>query len=274
MRIALIGSAFNRSDPTAVPPELRAVLDAETEVRVYLPQVSAFPRNALDLKIQEIGYIDAGLQALRHGCDAVVLNTVGDYGLAALRSATRLPVVGAGEVGAHQAMMLGRPFAVVTIWPRATDFLYRQLLADTALERHCVQVRHVGTEAELGAVGQSDDDYIARMHRGDRGVFDRVVAECRAAVREAGAASLLLGCTCMSPIAAEVASLLEVPVVNPLTAAARYAESLVRLRLAHSPASFAPATAARDAAFEGMAEVAAFQVAVEPCDACVFTPSN
>lgn len=272
MHIALIGSAFRRDDPTALPAELAGVLDAGTEAAIYVPNVSAFPRNPLDIKIQEIGYIEAGLRAKKDGADAIVLNTVGDYGLAALKSAAQMPVVGAGEAGILMTAALGRPFAIVTIWPAATRFLYAQLLADSAAGAHCVRVLHVGSTEELDEIGKADEDYIARMQRGDDTVFDRVIAHCRAAIDQYGASAILLGCTCMSPIAARVAAALEMPVVNPLTAAAKYAEMLVRLKLHHSGKDFAPATVDRATVFEAMAETSAFHVAAEPCEACVFTP--
>lgn len=269
MRLALIGSAFNRTNPTALPPELLAVLQPDTEARIYVPNVSAFPRNHLDLKFQEVGFIEAGLRAAKDGCDAIMLNTVGDYGLEALKSAVRVPVVGAGEAGIFQAAMLGRPFAIVTIWPKATEFLYRRLLTDSGLASQCAQVSFVGSTDELDQIGKADDDYIAKMQRGDSQVFDRIVASCRSAMEDHGATSILLGCTCMSPIAAKVAAALDVPVINPMTNAAKQVELLVRLGLAHSVASFEPATVPRDAAFAAMAETSAFHVAIEPCDACL-----
>jgi allantoin racemase len=274
MQIALIGSAFNRGNPTALPAELRAVLDGGTAARIWVPNVSAFPRNALDLKIQEIGYIEAGLRAAKEGCDAIVLNTVGDYGLAALKSAVRVPVVGAGEAGMFHAAMLGRPFAIVTIWPADTAFLYEQQLRDARLHEQCAKVIFVGSPRELAEVGKVEDDYIARMQRGESAVLDRIVASCRAAVQDHGAASILLGCTCMSPVAAKVAQALEVPVVNPLTTAVKQAELLVRLGLSQSRVNHALADQPRDAAFAAMAETSAFHVAAEQCDACVFTPRD
>lgn len=274
MRLALIGSAFNRNNPTALPSELQAVLEPGTDARIYVPSVSAFPRNHLDLKIQEVGYIEAGLRAAKDGCDAIVLNTVGDYGLEALKSAVRIPVVGAGEAGIFQVAMLGRPFAIVTIWPKATAFLYRSSLMNSGLASQCAEVAHVGSADELSQVGNADDDYIARMQRGDTQMLDRIVASCRSVRDIHGATSILLGCTCMSPIAAQVSAALDVPVVNPLTTAAKQAELLVRLGLSHSAVKFEPATVSRDAAFGAMAETSAFHVSIEPCDACVFSPST
>lgn len=274
MRIALIGSAFNRNDPKAIPAELASVLDSGTEARVYIPGVSAFPRNQLDMKIQEIGYIEAGLRAAKAGCDAIVLNTFGDYGIEALKSAVRVPVVGAGEVGISVAALLGRPFSIVTIWPRVTDFLYAKVLHASGFNSHFAKVAFVGTTDELDVVGKSKDDYIARMQQGDQALFDRIVSTCRSMIDTQGATSILLGCTCMSPVAAKVAAALDVPVVNPLITAAKHAEMLVRLGLTHSSAAFRPAGTSREAVFAAMAETSAFHVLAQACDSCVFTPAS
>ncbi|MEO8656400.1 MAG: aspartate/glutamate racemase family protein [Ramlibacter sp.] len=250
------------------------MLDTGTEPRIYLPGVSAFPRNRLDMKIQEIGYIEAGLRAARDGCDAIVLNTIGDYGIEALKSAVRVPVVGAGEAGISVVASLGRPFSIVTIWPAVTDFLYAQVLHASGLGASCAKVAFVGSTDELEAVGRSDDDYITRMQQGEQLVFERIVAACRAMVDTHGATAILLGCTCMSPVAAKVSAALDVPVVNPLITAAKHAEMLVRLGLRHSPVQYRAAQVARDAAFAAMAETAAFHVSAQACEACVFTPAS
>src|SRR5690606_2729518 len=131
-----------------------------------------------------------------------IVNSVGDYGLAALKSATRKVAVGAGEAGMRMAAALGNPFAIVTIWPSSTGFLYQKVLRECGLTGSCRQVLHVGTEDEQAALGQ-DQDYIARMQGGDSTLLGRIIGRCREAVDD-GAAAILLGCTCMSPIAAKV----------------------------------------------------------------------
>lgn len=268
MKIGIIGTAFRRSDPTAVPDELAGVLSPGTEVVVYPPMLSAFPHNPFDLKLQEIGYIEAGLRAAEDGCDAIVLNTVGDYGAAALRSGVRVPVVAAGEAGLHVAATLGRPLAIVTIWPDSTRFLYEQVLRDSGLGAAVAAVLHVGSESELAGLG-AEDDYIARMQRADRDVVLRIVEACGKAVGQHGAASILLGCTCMSPVAAQIAASLDVPVVNPLTAAVKYAETMQSLGLRQSPVCYAAANPAHRAALKAMAAAGAAIVGAADCEVCL-----
>lgn len=265
MKIGLIGSAFRRDDPLGIAMELQIVLERDVQARVYLPRVTRFPHNPLDLMIQEIGYLCAGIDAIEDGCDAIVLNTVGDYALAALRSATRRPVVGAGETGMIVAASLGRPFAIVTVWPRSTDFLYASVLRQAGLGESCCEVRYVGSETELSELG-TEHDYIAQMQRGERSILDRIVAECREAVA-GGARSVLFGCTCMSGVADAVSRAIDVPVVNPMTVAVTHAAMLARLGLAQSQESFRPASPDAVVPLRAMLEAAA-RIGGDASNAC------
>src|SRR5262245_3547548 len=60
--------------------------------------------------LMEMYVFQAGMRAEDEGCDAVVMDTVSDSGLDALRSRLTIPVVGPGAVGYHVAAMLGRRF--------------------------------------------------------------------------------------------------------------------------------------------------------------------
>lgn len=272
MRIGLVGTAFRRDNPTAIPAELKTVLAAGTEIRIYPPRLGMFPNNQLDLAIQEIGYLDAGISAAQDGCDAIVLNSVGDYGVAALKSATRKAVIGAGDCGLRLAASVGRPFSIVTIWPTATAFLYRKLLLESGMAADCLDVLHVGTESEQAALG-SEDDYVARMQKGDSDLLGRILQSCRATIGR-GAASILLGCTCMSPIADKIQAALDVPVINPLTSAVKQAELMVSLGLRQSSANFAAANPQHRDVIAGMAEKGGELAGAADCDYCVVGESE
>lgn len=272
MKIGLVGTAFRRDDPTAIPAELKSVLAAGTEICIYPPRLSMFPNNPLDLAIQEIGYLETGIAAAQDGCDGIVLNSVGDYGIAALKSATRRAVIGAGECGLRLAAGLGRPFAIVTIWPSSTAFLYRRLLVDAGMAADCSAVLHVGTDSEQAELGAAND-YVARMQKGDGKMLDRILHDCRRAI-SGGAASILLGCTCMSPIAARIQAALEVPVINPLTAAVKQAEMQVALGLRQSSVNFAAADPQHREVITAMAAAGASLAGAADCDFCVVGESE
>ncbi len=59
----------------------------------------------------------------------------------------------------------------------------------------------------------------------------RVVGESQRAMDEDGAEVVILGCTCMSPIHAQVQAALDVPVVNGVTAGYKFTEMILSLGL-------------------------------------------
>lgn len=60
----------------------------------------------------------AGVTAQDEGFAGVLIDTVSDSGLCPLRSVLDIPVVGPGEASFAAAMMLGKKFSVLTMWPQ------------------------------------------------------------------------------------------------------------------------------------------------------------
>ena len=65
---------------------------------------------AYELLILDAYIAEAGLASEEEGYDAVVMDTVSDSGLAALRSRLTIPVLGPGQVQQHVAAILGKRF--------------------------------------------------------------------------------------------------------------------------------------------------------------------
>ncbi len=59
MKLGLIGSATYRGKASSVPAEVASVLPAADRAQVYLSTLNVFPRDPLELKLLEVGYIDA-----------------------------------------------------------------------------------------------------------------------------------------------------------------------------------------------------------------------
>jgi allantoin racemase len=161
----------------------------------------------------DLGYVDAAQSAAAAGCDALFINSMADYGIDAMRAAVDIPVVGAGEAALREGGRGGRRFAIVTVWPASMRFLYDERLRACGLESQCVAVRHLSGEEELARLG-SDDGVMARMHRGEGAVIERLAALCAEVVRRDAAQCIVLGCTCMAPIGPALAAACDVPVVE------------------------------------------------------------
>lgn len=234
MHVGVIGSGTNSKQ---LPAHLRELATAAIEPRIVNPRISAFAFSPYERLIVDLGYVDAGQLAEREGAAAVCINSFADYGIDALRAALGIPVIGAGEATLLAAARGGRPFAIVTVWPRSLGHLYDERLRTVGLAEQCVAIRYLSDEDELARLGE-DQGVMARMHRGEAGVIARLRDECERAVRENGAECIVLGCTCMGPIGPALEASLSVPVLE---------SSRVGLRAAFSAARAADAKSTRPA---------------------------
>lgn len=221
MRLGLLGTVPGINP--RVRPELHSDLPVGTELSAWPSRVGAFPSTPVERTMQAIGHLEAGLRAAAAGVDALAIDSLGDYGLDALRSGLAIPVVGAGEAGISAAACHGR-FAIVTVWPRSMNFVPEELLAAQGQTDRCVGIYNVGEEGDVEQVS-GPDGYLARINGVDETILGRVLASIDQAVAK-GAEAILLGCTCMSPMAASISSKAPVPIVNPLAEAAKRAADL------------------------------------------------
>lgn len=223
--IAILGTgdAQTTGDAPVPPPIAAAATHYQPELRPVPGAI--FPGTPMARDACARAYLDAGLCAERDGCAGAYINTVGDYGLAALRRACGIPVTGAGEGAIRTARDRGRYFAIVTIWPPALRFIYDALLAATESARDCVAIRHLSEDADLATLDRPDN-FVSDMRGCSLVTMGRIREACRGALEDEGADVIILGCTCMQPVAA----LLEedrLPVIEPMVAGYRYLESLL-----------------------------------------------
>lgn len=250
-RIAVIGTGFGRSSLApgsgatanrAPTPEIAAIVGHGVKAELIETRLSLFPGTPYERGMGAVGYIEAGIRAQDEGFDAVFINTFGDYGIDELKSAVKIPVVGAGEAAMTMASMLGRKFAIVTIWPKSLNFIYDERIRNCGMANRCVGVFNVLADAEM-ARGR-DSDPVNDMRAGKTAMIDRIVAVANQAIA-AGADTIALGCTCMAPVGQKIAARLPVPVIEAATAGYKYTETLAALKLTQSPAAFPTAAADR-----------------------------
>ncbi len=242
-RIAVIGTGVGPQGNTTPPKEIAAVARAPYQPELIETKLSVFPGTPYQRGIAAIGYVEAGIRAQDKGYGAVFINTFGDYGLAELKSALSIPVIGAGETALSLAVTLGRKFAIVTIWPTSLNFIYDERLQSTQMQSRCVGVFNVLVESEMANHGTADDP-VAAMRAAKAHMIDRIVAEANKAIA-AGADTIILGCTCMAPIGKLIASKMSVPVIEPMTTGYVACETALQLGVSQSKAAFAapPASA-------------------------------
>jgi allantoin racemase len=211
-RIALIGGGAAAGP--VVAPELRQLVGSEDELIACPSRVSVFPHTAVELLLQEVGHAEA---AVDDGVAAIAIDSVGDYGLAAMRASLPVPAFGAGEAGMAAAGADGRRFAIVTVWRPSMNFILEGRLRAYGHSGACAGIFNIGTEPDVSGP-EGPGAYLSRIKSGHRSVIDKAAGAIAAAAAQ-GAEAVMLGCTCMSGIAATLAAQASVPVINPLAAA-------------------------------------------------------
>lgn len=187
-------------------------------------QLPGTPVSDAELETADLLYLEAGLRAAADGVDAIFVNSVLDYGVEALRAASGLPAVGAGEAAIALASCFGDTFSIVTVWPELTHSSYERLVQHHHAEAACVSIRHTNAVADMAALG-GGSGVKTRLMRGSDDVLDRIVATCDAAVTEDHCDVIVLGCTCMTPVLGLLQARVSVPVIDPMRAGYKLSET-------------------------------------------------
>lgn len=229
-RIGLIGTPFDPLNRHAPAGELAPLLPEGISLTAWPSRVGVFPHTPIERAMQVIGHTEAAVTASEDGCNAVVIDSVGDYGLSAMRAVLPVPAIGSGQAGMTAAAAYGR-FRIVTVWPTSMNFIVTDLLREYGHEADCLGIGNVGQEGDLDRL-TGPDGYLADVKSGKDALLGAIDAAVAHAASE-GADAVLLGCTCMSPIAARIAGAASIPVVNPLAEGVKAALAAPALR--HAP---------------------------------------
>ncbi|HET6476873.1 MAG TPA: aspartate/glutamate racemase family protein [Thermoleophilia bacterium] len=199
---------------------LATVKDADTTVRFVSltagpPSIETFNDEAMAVaEMLPVIETEAG------SADAIVINCMADPGVQAVRELVDVPVVGPAEASVSLAMQLGHSFAIVTIFDNGAPWTE-------------LQVRAMGVESRLAAAVGVDIP-VLELEQDLEKTTAYLLAAARDCVENRGADVLILGCTGMYPVVERIRQELDVPVIEPLSAAFKTAETLATLGLAHS----------------------------------------
>ena len=151
------------------------------------------------------------------GFDAVVIACFGDPGLDAAREITAAPVLGIAEAAFHAASMLATGFSIVTTMTR-TCVIAERLVQRYGFEHACRGIH--GTDIPVLALEQCGEDVLAQIE-----------TAARAALERDRSGAIVLGCGGMAALCRTLQHRLQVPVVDGVSAAVKFAEALVALGL-------------------------------------------
>lgn len=267
-RIGIIGTGagyVGDAEPPAPIAELAAAGFAPALIETRL---RTFPMTPYDRGLTSLAYVDCAIEAEKSGFDAVFINTFGDYGIDEIRSATNMLVVGAGEATMAMCANVGRYFSIVSIWPPKLNFIYEERLRSTGMEGRCASVRNVLTDSEVEGLAGAGDT-VSGLKDGRSDLKDRIVEEIEAAINEDGADTIALGCTCMAPVAPDIARRVSVPVLEPMRTGYKSLEALLSLQLKPSSIAFPKARPGNVAAVGALVSGLGTRDLGGDCEVCV-----
>ncbi|RZF27204.1 aspartate/glutamate racemase family protein [Paraburkholderia sp. UYCP14C] len=195
--VAAPGTEVIAVNPTMGPPSIEGYYDEALATPGLLAEVAA---------------------GEREGCDGYVIACFGDPGLYAARELARGPVIGIAEAAMHAASVLAPGFSVVTTLARTCGMAWH-LAERYGMKRFCRNVR-------------ATDVAVLDLDKPGSAARRIILDECRRALDEDGSDAIVLGCAGMAELCAEIEDALGAPVIEGVTAAVKWTEALVALRLA------------------------------------------
>ncbi len=227
MRILIINPNISESVSQLIADEARRAASPGTGITML---TAPFGVAYIETRFEAlIGAYAAATLAAEHwqGHDAVIVAAFGDPGVAGIREALDIPVVGLTEAALATACLLGNRFSIVGISRRIAAW-YRESVERNGLVGRLASVRSL--DQPLRDIGRVQDDHAARLK-----------ALCNAVVDEDGADVVILGGAPLAGLARSIEGEIPVPVVDGVSSAVRHAETLVRLNPGAARAgSFAP----------------------------------
>ena len=216
MRIKVVNPNTTQSMTRIIAEAARAVASPGTEIVAATSRSGAVSiEGHYDEAMSVIGLVDEIRE--RPAADAYIIACFGDPGLLAAREITAAPVVGIAEAAMRAATFVATGFSVVTTLER-TRIIAEHLVRNYGMENHCRGVR--ATDIPVLELANPASD--ARS---------LILAECERAITEDKSSAIVLGCAGMAELTRFLAEKLQVPVIDGVAAAVKFAEALVGLGL-------------------------------------------
>jgi len=219
MRLLLVNPNTSAPMTAQIETAAREVAAATTLIQAVNPAFGPLSiEGHYDETIAAAGVAQVVREHAAH--DAVVLACFGDPGLDAAREATAAPVLGVAEAAFHAASFVATGFSVVTTMTR-TCVIAERLVHRYGFERSCRGIH--GTDVP-----------VLDLEDPASGAFARIEAAAREALAHDRSGAVVLGCAGMATLTRTLQERLQVPVIDGVAAAVKFAEALVVLGLGTS----------------------------------------
>ncbi len=195
----------------------QAVANPGTEIIATSPSMGTVSiEGHYDEALAVVGLLEEIRKGEAEGVDGYVIACFGDPGLLAGRELTRRPVIGIAEAAMHVASLISTGFSIVTTLSR-TRIIAQHLVENYGMNKFCRNIRSTDL-----AVLELETDSNARKI---------IIDECRKALVEDSAETIVLGCSGMADLAKEISQEIGAPVIDGVGAAVKFVEVLVSLGL-------------------------------------------
>ena len=216
MKIKIINPNTTHAMTTTIAAAAHAVAAPGTEIMAATSRSGAVSiEGHYDEAMSIVGLVDAINE--QPAADAYVIACFGDPGLLAAREITAAPVLGIAEAAMHAASFVATGFSVVTTLER-TRIIAEHLVRNYGMEHHCRRVR-------------ATDIAVLELDNPNSNARSLILRECEAALSEDKSGAIVLGCAGMADLARFLEDRLQVPVIDGVAAAVKFAEALVGLGL-------------------------------------------
>ena len=165
------------------------------------------------------------VQAEKQGFDALVIYCFSDPGLAAVRQAVHIPVVGPGETSLALACMLGRRISIITTLSKG-------------ISRVEMRLQHSGFDMNRLASVLGLDIPVIDLRENEQMTRARIHRVIETAVTRDGAEVVVMGCLGLAGYGKEAELKFSVPVIDPAFVAVSAASMFSRLGLRHSKRTY------------------------------------
>jgi allantoin racemase len=229
MRIKVIMPVIHDLFNETAKLEFRSYASGETEIHVsHLDKGTASIESHYDEVLAGPDILKKTQEAEQQGYDGVIIDCFGDPAVKAAREIVDIPVLGGFESAIHLAMLLAQKFSIVTVLPHVLPML-EDLINMSGTGIKLASLRYIN----MPVLDLQDSEKLKTA----------LLKEMVEAVEKDGAHALILGCTGMMGLAAELYKELknkgyDVPVIDPAAASMKMMELLVSLNLKPSKLTY------------------------------------
>jgi allantoin racemase len=174
--------------------------------------------------LSTIGDLKCAIAAEEAGYQAVIIPCGGDPGITPLREVLTIPVVPPGSAAKHMCSLIGPRFSIITV---GNGPVKRPEIHERDGLMKLVSIHQTGLT-------------VPEVRAKPKEAYEAMVREGKSAVDVYGAASVTFGCMSMGFLMVDekLSEEIGVPVVNPVKAAVKTAETLIDLGLTHSKRAY------------------------------------